>query len=56
MHYKLPGLKIALDDPKHFAAEMGIEHIEFQPKLVLNSRPSSDDTKVVFLEARASAA
>jgi L-ascorbate metabolism protein UlaG (beta-lactamase superfamily) len=56
MHYKLPGLKIALDEPKHFAAEMGIEQIEYQPKLVLNSKPSSDDTKVVFLEARALAA
>jgi hypothetical protein len=34
---------------------MGIEQIEYQPKLVLNSRPPGDDTKVVFLEARASA-
>jgi L-ascorbate metabolism protein UlaG (beta-lactamase superfamily) len=56
MHYKLPGLKLDLDDPKHFAAEMGIEQIEFQPKLSLNSKPGSDDMKVVFLEARATSA
>ncbi|HXA42283.1 MAG TPA: MBL fold metallo-hydrolase [Candidatus Solibacter sp.] len=56
MHYKLPGLKVALDEPKHFAAEMGIQQFEYQPKLVLNARPSGDETKVVFLEARASAA
>jgi L-ascorbate metabolism protein UlaG (beta-lactamase superfamily) len=56
MHYKLPGLKPALDEPKHFAAEMGIQQIEYVPKLVLNSKPSSDDTKVVFLEARVQAA
>jgi L-ascorbate metabolism protein UlaG (beta-lactamase superfamily) len=56
MHYRLPGLKTELDDPQHFAAEMGIEHIEYQPKLTLNSKPGSDDMKVVFLEARASGA
>jgi L-ascorbate metabolism protein UlaG (beta-lactamase superfamily) len=56
MHYKLPGLKLALDEPKHFAAEMGVLQIEYQPKLVLNGRPSGDETKVVFLEARAQAA
>jgi L-ascorbate metabolism protein UlaG (beta-lactamase superfamily) len=56
MHYKLPGLKPALDEPKHFAAEMGIVQIEYQPKLVLNGRPSGDETKVIFLEARAQAA
>ena len=56
MHYKLPGLKVDLDEPKHFAAEMGIQQIEYQPKLVLNGRPSGDETKVVFLEARAQAA
>jgi len=53
MHYRLPGLKQELDDPQHFAAEMGIEAIEFQPKLSLNSRPGNDDMKVVFLEPRA---
>jgi L-ascorbate metabolism protein UlaG (beta-lactamase superfamily) len=53
MHYKLPGLKIELDEPEHFAKEMGIEAIEYQPKLTLSSRPSGEDTKVVFLEARA---
>src|SRR3981081_2443478 len=31
MHYKLPGLKPALDEPKHFAAEMGIGTIEATP-------------------------
>ena len=53
MHYKLPGLKVDLDDPQHFASEMGIENVEFQPKLSLNSKPSGDEMKVVFLEARA---
>ena len=53
---KLPGLKPALDEPKHFAAEMGVLQIEYLPKLVLNAKPSGDDTKVVFLEARAQAA
>jgi L-ascorbate metabolism protein UlaG (beta-lactamase superfamily) len=56
MHYKLPGLKLELDEPKHFAAEMGIEQLEFQPKLSLNSKPGSDDMKVIFLEARAAGA
>lgn len=56
MHYKLPGLKLDLDEPKHFAAEMGIEAIEYQPKLTLNSKPSSDEMKVVFLEARSATA
>lgn len=55
MHYKLPGLKAALDEPKHFAQEMGIQQIEYLPKLVLNSKPSGDETKVIFLEARAQA-
>jgi L-ascorbate metabolism protein UlaG (beta-lactamase superfamily) len=53
MHYRLPGLKVDLDDPQHFAREMGVEAVEFQPKLALNSRPGNDDVKVVFLEARA---
>jgi L-ascorbate metabolism protein UlaG (beta-lactamase superfamily) len=56
MHYKLPGLKLDLDEPKHFAAEMGIETIEYQPKLSLNSKPGSDEMKVVFLEARSASA
>jgi L-ascorbate metabolism protein UlaG (beta-lactamase superfamily) len=56
MHYRLPGLKADLEDPQHFAAEMGIEHIEYQPKLSLNSKPGSDEMKVVFLEARAATA
>lgn len=56
MHYRLPGLKVELDDPQHFAAEMGIETVEFQPKLSLNSKPGSDEMKVVFLEARAAGA
>ncbi len=56
MHYKLPGLKQDLDEPRHFAAEMGIEEVEFQPKLSLNSKPGSDEMKVIFLEARASSA
>lgn len=53
MHYKLPGLKVALDEPKHFAAEMGIDKIEYQPRLSLSGKPSGDEMKVVFLEARA---
>jgi L-ascorbate metabolism protein UlaG (beta-lactamase superfamily) len=56
MHYKLPGLKVELDEPQHFAAEMGIETVEFQPKLSLNSKPGGDEMKVVFLEARAASA
>jgi L-ascorbate metabolism protein UlaG (beta-lactamase superfamily) len=56
MHYKLPGLKVDLDEPKHFAAEMGIETIEFQPRLSLNSKPGSDEMKVIFLEARSASA
>lgn len=56
MHYKLPGLKAPLDDPKHFASEMGIERIEYLPKLSLGGKPGGDETKVVFLEARAAAA
>jgi L-ascorbate metabolism protein UlaG (beta-lactamase superfamily) len=55
MHYKLPNLKAELDDPKHFAAEMGIQAIEYQPKLSVAGRPSNEDMKVVFLEARAAA-
>lgn len=56
MHYKLPGLTLDLDEPRHFAAEMGIETIEYQPKLTLNGKPSSDEMKVVFLEARSATA
>jgi L-ascorbate metabolism protein UlaG (beta-lactamase superfamily) len=56
MHYKLPGMKLALDDPKHFASEMGIDKIEYQPKLSLSNKPGSDETKVVFLEARGATA
>jgi L-ascorbate metabolism protein UlaG (beta-lactamase superfamily) len=56
MHYKLPGMKLALDEPKHFASEMGIDKIEYQPKLSLNAKPSSDETKVVFMEARGATA
>ena len=56
MHYRLPGLKQELDDPQHFAAEMGIETIEYQPKLSFSSRPSNDEMKVVFLEPRAASA
>ncbi len=56
MHYKLPGMKLALDEPKHFASEMGIERIEYLPKLSLSGKPGGDETKVVFLEARAAAA
>ncbi|MFY9614175.1 MAG: MBL fold metallo-hydrolase [Candidatus Dormiibacterota bacterium] len=52
MHYKLPGMKLALDEPKHFASEMGIDKIEYQPKLSLAGKPSNDETRVVFLEAR----
>jgi L-ascorbate metabolism protein UlaG (beta-lactamase superfamily) len=56
MHYRLPGLKPALDDPTHFAKEMGIQAIEYQPKLSLSGKPSGDESKVVFLEARATSA
>lgn len=56
MHYKLPGLKPNLDAPTHFAAEMGIPTVEYQPKLSLNSRPGNDEMRVVFLEPRAGAA
>jgi L-ascorbate metabolism protein UlaG (beta-lactamase superfamily) len=52
MHYRLPGLRAELDDPQHFAKEMGLESFEYQPKLALSSRPANDDVKVVFLEAR----
>jgi L-ascorbate metabolism protein UlaG (beta-lactamase superfamily) len=53
MHYKLPGLKVDLDEPKHFAAEMGIHSVEFQPKLSVSGKPANEDVKVIFLEARA---
>ena len=53
MHYKLPHVKAELEDPKHFAAEMGIQAIEYQPKLSISGRPSNEETRVVFLEARA---
>jgi L-ascorbate metabolism protein UlaG (beta-lactamase superfamily) len=56
MHYKLPGLKVALDEPKHFASEMGIDRIEYQPKLSLAGKPSGEEMKVVFLEARGATA
>jgi len=56
MHYQLPGLKVPLDAPSHFAAEMGIPAVEYQPKLTLNSRPAGDEMKVVFLEARSATA
>ncbi|MFN2464988.1 MAG: MBL fold metallo-hydrolase [Candidatus Dormibacteria bacterium] len=56
MHYKLPGLKLDLDEPQHFAAEMGVEQIEYQPKFSLNTRPANDDMKVVFLEPRSASA
>lgn len=53
MHYRLPGTRAELDTPEHFAKEMGLETIEYQPKLSLSSRPANDEMKVVFLEARA---
>jgi L-ascorbate metabolism protein UlaG (beta-lactamase superfamily) len=56
MHYRLPGLKPSLDDPTHFAKEMGIQAIEYQPKLSLSGKPGADEIKVVFLEARATSA
>ncbi|MHB8510261.1 MAG: MBL fold metallo-hydrolase [Candidatus Dormibacteria bacterium] len=53
MHYRHPGSRAQLEEPEHFAREMGLEGIEFQPKLAVSGRPSHDEMKVVFLEARA---
>lgn len=55
MHYRLPGLKADLDDPQHFAKEMGLQAIEYQPKLSISGKVSGEDTRVVFLEARGAA-
>ena len=55
MHYKLPGMRAELDSPEHFAKEMGLEAIEYQPKLSISARPGNEEMKVVFLEARAAA-
>jgi L-ascorbate metabolism protein UlaG (beta-lactamase superfamily) len=52
MHYKLPELKINLDDLQHFSSEMGIPNMEFVPKLSLGAKPATEDMKVMFLEAR----
>ena len=56
MHYRLPGSRAEVDEPQHFAREMGIENLELQPRLALSGRPSHDEMRVIFLEARAVAA
>ncbi len=52
MHYKIPNLKVDLDDVSKFLKEMGEESIEPQPKLKVSSRdlPSKEDeTKIIIL-------
>jgi L-ascorbate metabolism protein UlaG (beta-lactamase superfamily) len=53
MHYKLPGLKVELDDPKHFASEMGLETVNYEPRFAVSGKITGDEMKVLFLEARA---
>ncbi len=52
MHYKVPNLKIELDDVSKFLKEMGEESTEPQPKLKVSPRdlPSEEDeTKIIIL-------
>ncbi|MDD4990466.1 MAG: MBL fold metallo-hydrolase [Candidatus Pacebacteria bacterium] len=52
MHYKIPNLKIELDDVSKFLKEMGEESIEPQPKLKVSPRdlPSEgEETKIIIL-------
>ncbi len=52
MHYKIPNLKVDLEDVSKFLKEMGEESIEPQPKLKVSSRdlPSKEDeTKIIIL-------
>jgi len=53
MHYKIPNLKIDIDDVSKFLKEMGEEKIEPLPKLkiTLKDLPSSkdDETKIILL-------
>jgi L-ascorbate metabolism protein UlaG (beta-lactamase superfamily) len=51
MHYKIPGLTIALAPPEPFLREMGIKNIEADEKLVVkkNDLPQ-EETRVVLLK------
>ncbi|MDQ6884422.1 MAG: MBL fold metallo-hydrolase [Candidatus Dormibacteraeota bacterium] len=53
--YKLPGLSLLaqnLEGVEKFAREMGATDLTPQPKLQLTSSPTTEETKLVILEAR----
>lgn len=51
MHYKIPGLKVEIDDVAKFLKEMGSETIEPLPKLKVSPKdlPSKDDEMKIIL-------
>lgn len=53
MHYKIPGLKVELDDVSKFLKEMGSEAIEPLPKIKITPKdlPSKDDEMKIILLA-----
>ncbi len=56
--YKLPGLSLLaqnLEGVEKFAKEMGATDLTPQPKLQLTSSPTTEETKLVILEARGAA-
>ena len=55
--YRLPGLTgVELEAVERFAREMGATELSAQPKLQLSASPSVEETRLVILEARGSAA
>lgn len=52
MHYKIPGLKIALDGVEAFLKEMGTAKVEAQEKLTIKKKDLGEDekTKVIVLK------
>jgi L-ascorbate metabolism protein UlaG (beta-lactamase superfamily) len=57
--YRLPGLNLfgqTLDPLEKFVKEMGVAEAPPQPKLQLNSSPSTEEPKLTVLEARGAAA
>ena len=52
MHYKIPGVKIKLDDEKNFCKEIGLCPKDKTAKLILKKKDLEDaEMKVVTMEA-----
>lgn len=52
MHYKLPGLKLELEDVERFLKEMGVTRPETEASLKVTPTTIPEETEVVLLEPR----